>query len=245
MTLVHTTAEHGVLAERASRRTAVSHARGGVSVISDNCLLQLTTMDAGRPYADVIPGARGALLATLAQLETPVTVRALARHSGISPQAALDHTNDLIDAGVVVGDRAGSALMVSLNREHLAADALTALVELRGRLVEKLRQELATWRGLAGAWLFGSMARGEGSRDSDVDLFLVTDTRTDDADWVDATTRLRDRVRAWTGNEAQLIEYSRRSFSRLVERDNPLIGTIIADGVPLTDGSRSLLRGAA
>ena len=41
------------------------------------------------PLEDVIPGARGRLLATIVQLEVPVTIRALARHAGVSPQTAL------------------------------------------------------------------------------------------------------------------------------------------------------------
>ncbi len=216
-----------------------------VSMIPDTRLLELTLVDAAHPYADVIPGPRGAVLATLVQLETPVTVRALARHSNVSAQAALDHVNELVDAGIVVADQAGSALMVSLNRDHLAADAVTALVELRGRLVEKLTSDLTTWDRLAGAWLFGSMARGDGTRDADIDLLLVTDTEIDNPAWVDATAGLRDRVRAWTGNEGQFVEHTRRSFTRLVELGNPLIAALVAEGIPLTPESRQMIRGAA
>lgn len=102
--------------------------------------------------------------------------------------------------------------MVSLNRHHLAAGPLIDLVAMRKRLVNHLTQELASWTNLAGAWLFGSTARGEGGRDSDIDILLVTDTALDDQDWVEATDQLREHVRAWTGNEPQLVEHSRQSF---------------------------------
>src|SRR5688572_31818026 len=102
-------------------------------------------MDVASPVADLIPGARGAVLATLAQLALPVTVRALARHAGVSPQGALTVVNELSRAGLVATHPAGGAVMVSLNRDHLAAGPLLALVGARARLVEKLTDELAPW----------------------------------------------------------------------------------------------------
>lgn len=202
-------------------------------------------MDVGHPYADVIRGSRGPLLATLVQLEQPVTVRALARHAGVSPQGALELVNELRHAGLVFAERAGPALMVSLNRNHLATEPLVALVQLRRRLVERLSDELGTWRTLSGAWLYGSAARGQGDRDSDVDVLLVADKTIDDANWIESTERLRDRVSSWTGNEVQLVEHSRRSFAQLVKGRNRLVAAIRADGIPLTPRTRALLRSAA
>ena len=84
-------------------------------------------MDLGRPLADIIPGPRGQLLATLAQLEAPVTVRALARYADVAPQTALNVVNDLADAGIVSAERAGSAQMITLNRAHILAEPLISL----------------------------------------------------------------------------------------------------------------------
>lgn len=199
-------------------------------------------VDLAQPWADLITGARGAVLATLVQLEAPVTVRALARHAGTSAQGALSLINDLAEAGVVHVQPAGKSLMVALNRDHLAATPLLALVRLRAELVSRLSDELASWDDLSGAWLFGSAARGDGSRDSDIDLLLVAN-RTIDADqWEDQVTRLRDQVRRWTGNPVQLVEHTRRSFTALVRAENPLIAAVRAEGLPLTRETRRLLR---
>lgn len=148
----------------------------------------------GRPYADVVPGVRGAVLATLAQLSVPVTVRALARHADVSPQGALQVVNELASAGIVSVTPAGRALMVSLNRDHLAVEPILGLVGLRARLVDRLANELVGWPNLAGGWLFGSAARGDGNLDSDVDLLLVADHDLDER-WESASAELTARVR--------------------------------------------------
>ena len=201
-------------------------------------------MHVGAPVADLIPGARGAVLATLAQVAVPVTVRSLARHAGVSPQGALAVVNDLRRAGIVVTQPAGRSLMVSLNREHLAVEPLLALVASRARLVQRLTDELAGWSDLAGAWLFGSAARGDGDIGSDIDLLLVADRSIDTDRWTQQTADLVTRVRAWTGNPAQLVEHTRRGFAALVAADNPLTMAIRREAIPLTSKSRRLLRAA-
>jgi predicted nucleotidyltransferase len=202
-------------------------------------------MDVARPWSDVVPGARGAVLVTLAQLEGPVTVRALARHAGVSPQGALTLVNELAQAGLVRADRAGTSLMVTLNRDHLAAEAVIALVTVRARLVQRLTDELAGWDGLAGGWLFGSAARGDGHAESDIDLLLVASRSIDTDQWEHRTAALLNQVEDWTGNRAQLVEHTRRSFAALVRAGNPLVDAVRLEGIPLTLNTRHLLRRAA
>jgi predicted nucleotidyltransferase len=205
----------------------------------------LDDMHLGDPLADIIPGPRGQLLATLAQLEAPVTVRALARYAGVAPQTAINVVNDLADAGIVSAERAGSAHMITLNRAHILAEPLISLSRTRARLIQRLTDELATWPLLAAAWMFGSAARGTGDRESDVDLLLVAEASTQTARWADGTAQLAEHVLSWTGNHAQLVEHTRSSFVRLVRSDNPLVAAVRADGIALTPHSRSLLRQAA
>lgn len=202
-------------------------------------------MNIGQPFADVLPGARGAVVAALVQLETPVTVRTLGRHADVSPQGALRVVNDLARAGLVHVQPAGPSLMVSLNRDHLAAEALTALVSLRAGLVERLSAELAGWDRLAGAWLFGSAARGDGDRASDIDLLLVASRSVDNDQWARQASGLISQVGTWTGNPVQLVEHTRRSFTALVRAGNPFVAAIRVEGIPLTPKTRQLLRNAA
>ena len=92
---------------------------------------------------------------------------------------------------------------------HILAEPLISLGRTRARLIQRLTGELAVWLLLAGAWLFGSAARGTGDRESDVDLLLVAEASTQAAHWADGTVQLADHVLSWTGNQAQLVEHTR------------------------------------
>src|SRR5205823_14842977 len=61
-----------------------------------------------------------------------------------------------------------------LNRDHLAAKWIEKLSALRLELIAGLRATLQGWRPAADlAILFGSVARGRGDEQSDVDILLV------------------------------------------------------------------------
>ncbi|MGH3264456.1 MAG: hypothetical protein ACRDNS_20950 [Trebonia sp.] len=92
-----------------------------------------------------------------------MTVRALPGYADVAPQTALTVATDLAEAGLVSAQRAGRARLVSMNRSHILAQPLVDLVQTRVRFIEELKTELAGWNDLAGAWLFGSAARGAGA----------------------------------------------------------------------------------
>lgn len=195
----------------------------------------------GNPLADVIPGARGQLLTALVQLEAPITVRALSRQAGVAPQTALTVVNELTAAGLVSAQQAGQAHMVTLNRAHVLAQPLIDLTGSKARLIETVRRELTGWAGLAAAWLFGPAVRG-GDRGSEIDLLLVASTSTETPTWRDATGRLVNQVQNWSGNRVQLVEHSRGSFALAIRGGDQLVSAIREEGIPLTQGSQSLLR---
>lgn len=200
-------------------------------------------MDLGSPVLDVAPAVRGALLQTLARLEQPVTRRQLAAAAGVAPGNASAVIEDLIRSGLVSESVAGRSSMVSLNRSHLAAGPLVALAGLRGELVRRLRERLAGWADVRGAWLFGSVARGEADRDSDVDVLLVADDL-ESSDLHERLSQLQSDVRDWTGNDLQLVEHSPTSWRKLVRSKNPLVEQIRLDGIALAGDAAALLERA-
>ena len=197
-------------------------------------------MDLGSPVLDVAPAVRGALLQALARLEQPVTRRRLAAAAGVAPGNASAVIEELIQAGLVSETVAGRSSMVVLNRDHLAAGPVLALAGLRGELIRRLRERLSAWPELNGAWLFGSVARGDADSDSDVDLLIVADDL-QSHDLHERLSRLQADVRSWTGNDLQLVEHSPSSWRKLVRAKNPLVEQIRLDGIALASGSASLL----
>jgi len=197
-------------------------------------------MDLGSPVRDVAPAVRGALLQALARLEQPVTRRRLAAAAGVAPGNASAVIEELIQSGLVSETVAGRSSMVALNRNHLAAGAVLTLAGLRGELIGRLRERLSEWSDLQGAWLFGSVARGDADGDSDIDLLIVADDL-ESHDLHERLSRLQLDVRSWTGNDLQLVEHSPTSWRTLVRAKNPLVGQIRTDGVALAGDTASLL----
>lgn len=199
-----------------------------------------SAVDLGAPVLDVAPAVRGALLQALARLEQPVTRRQLAAAAGVSPGNASGVIEELIRAGLVSETLAGRSSMVMLNRSHLAAGPVLALAGLRGELIRRLRERLSAWTDLRGAWLFGSVARGDADNDSDVDVVIVADDL-QSPDLHERLAQLHADVRTWTGNDLQLVEHSATSWRKLVRAKNPLVEQIRLDGIALTGDAPSLL----
>lgn len=197
-------------------------------------------MNLGSPVLDIAPTVRGALLQALVRLEQPVTRRQLATLAGAAPGNASTVIEELIRSGIVTETLAGRSSMVVLNRRHLAAGPLLALAGLRGELIRRLRDRLSAWPDLCGAWLFGSVARGEADLQSDVDLLIVAvDLATPDLH--DRLSQLQADVRVWTGNDLQLVEHSPTSWRKLVLSKNPLVEQIRIDGIALAGDTIALL----
>ncbi len=197
-------------------------------------------MNLGAPVLDVAPAVRGALLQALARLEQPVTRRQLAAAAGVAPGNASAVIEDLIRAGLVNETVAGRSSMVVLNRDHLAVGPLLALAGLRGELIRRLRARLSEWPDLEGAWLFGSVARGDADGESDIDLLIVaSDLQAPDLHA--RLAQLQADVRSWTGNDLQLVEHTPDSWRKLVHSKNALVGQVRTDGIALAGDAASLM----
>ena len=197
-------------------------------------------MQLDAPLAVVTPTVDGDVLAVLARAEasfTPPQVRDIIhRHSVAGVRKAL---NRLVEQGIVEADRVGNAVNYRLNREHLAAQPIIELANLRTMLLDRINEHVATWspRPLL-VMLFGSAATGNMRTDSDIDLFIVGNDQDLDRDvWQTQIAELERVVSRWTGNDARVLEYS---IGDLEHPSDPVVDDIRHHGIVIS-GDRSLL----
>ena len=202
-------------------------------------------MNLSEPADLVMPRTTGAVLRVLAGADTSFSVREAARIAGVSAPRALEIINHAEERGLVIVERAGQSRMCRLNRQHLAAGAIVALVTLRSQILERIRLEVESWEVQpAHASLFGSVARGDGTPDSDLDVLVV---RTDDVDvesWERQLSTSGERLRLAIGNTVSWFDVSRADLRRAVAAREELVDRWRSDGVHLAGSALEDVLGA-
>jgi predicted nucleotidyltransferase len=201
-------------------------------------------MDFSRPLHVVTPTLDGDVLAVLARTEAELSgrkIHGLVGHS--SEQGVRNSLERLVGQGVVVARSAGQAKLYLLNREHLAAPYISGLVNLRKELQERLGAELSAWRPrLKFAAIFGSVARGEATEKSDLDIFLIRPrgADSDGSAWVSRVMELERKAAAWTGNDARVLDFGEDEIPEGAAAE-PVLRDILREGLVVL-GSRRRLR---
>ncbi len=159
-------------------------------------------------------------------------------HSGV-----LATLNRLTEQGLVDRVELNRAYLFALNRDHLAAPAVEILTSLREKLIREVRKTVSEWQiAPVHVSLFGSAARGDGSTQSDIDLFVVRASAVDEDEpsWRDQIDDLRRRIERWTGNHASFVERDEGQLARARQAQAPILGELLLDAIVIS-GSRSQL----
>lgn len=204
-------------------------------------------LDFAHPIRTIIPTLDGPVLEVLARTTRPLTGREVHRlaQTGSANGVRLALTR-LTEQGIVFAEQRSTAVFYAANRDHLAWPAVDILTSLRRTLLERIAAELDSWQpSPIHASLFGSAARADGGTASDIDLLLIRpdDIAEDDPPWAEQVDRLRDRVRAWTGNRCHAFELDRRRLAEHVQAKDPLVEAWLRDAIPLSGADlRTTLR---
>ncbi len=193
-------------------------------------------MDLGNPMSSVIPAVHGVVLEVLARSDRPLSGRQAA--ALVADLAGHRQVNvvlgQLTEAGLVLREHHPPAYLYRLNHDHVAAEAIIALSDLRGILLARMRNLANAWHPKSAAlWLFGSAARGDGNPSSDVDvLVLRPDAQSaENPHWIAQSDHFSAQVRAWSGNNCEVLEYSEKEFAALVARGERLITELRRDAI--------------
>lgn len=196
-------------------------------------------MDLSNGISSVIPSVHGAVLGVLGRTNQPLSGRGVAELVGdkASQKGVYLVLRSLVAAGIVTAQEHPSTILYQLNREHLAAESIIALANLRERLIAAIREHVTSWPTAPyGAWIFGSFARGSAGLESDVDVFVVRSNNTalDDEQWRVQLRDVAQKVRAWSGNDCRVAEFSQKEFARLFAQNDRLAQDLRTDSIALT-----------
>lgn len=200
-------------------------------------------MDFRHPLHVVTPTLDADVLSVLARADAELTGREIQRLAGHGSHQGVRNAADRLEReGIVERRSAGKAHLYRLNREHVAAPWIEQLASLPEQVIARLRGAIATWvKPPLLAMLFGSVATGQASAASDVDLLIVRPAGRDpdDSTWTRQITDLQAHATACTGNDARVLEYGEDELTGTVFE--PVLADALRDGIELY-GSRRVLR---
>lgn len=193
----------------------------------------------GEPFGGIIPGAAGAVMEVLLRTDVPLTGRQVYRllsddYSLWTIQEAL---KTLTKIGVITTEQIGRAGMHTINETHAAVAPLRAMADPIAILQATIETIVAP-EGVS-VILFGSIARGESTRHSDIDLAVIAPP-----DW-HQQVELQDAVRSRLGNECEVLVLTPQEFKRLHVLGEPVVQEILQEGIVLTGSIPTADQGVA
>jgi hypothetical protein len=203
-------------------------------------------MDFRRPLQVITPTLDGDVLTVLARAEAEMTGRELQRVIGRGSHQGIRNAADrLAEQGVVARRSAGNANLYQLNRDHVAASWIEGLASLPAQVLDRLRDAINEWRQPPVlVVLFGSVARGEATRGSDLDLLVVrpADCGPDEPVWQQQLSMLQTHASAWTGNDTRILEFGEQELTD--GEPQQVLTDAARDGIELYGTLRLLRRGS-
>lgn len=190
-------------------------------------------MDFRQPVEAVIPGAQGKLLAVFAETTAGLSVRTAARLSGVSLAQTSRILPELATLGILDRTEIPPSTVYQLVEENAASRAIRSLARSRDRVLSELG-ELAKLMVIppVSIIVFGSFARGEAGRESDVDIVMVRGSCIDaSSEWSEGLDEWRRSARRLTGNEVEVMEVDEFDVSLRLRSRRPVWQDIRREGI--------------
>jgi predicted nucleotidyltransferase len=202
-----------------------------------------------RRYLDHVFAAPShvAILRALQDAAEGMSGRQVARQAGINHQTCAVALGRLEELGVILRRGAGQSQLFQLNRTHrIVQDLLLPLFRQEREVYPRVLQrvgELVSGRCMR-ALVFGSVARGEERRDSDLDLLLIAGGPGQSGAARQAAADVRAAIGREWGLRANPIVLTERAVAERRARQDPLIASILLDGVEIDLGKPRRRRNA-
>jgi len=191
-------------------------------------------VDFTRSIEAVVPGVQGRILGVLAETTAELNLRTVARLADVSAAQASRVLPELVELGLVERREAPPSALFRLVREHVAASCVLALADVREQLVVEMGHIADTLPVVpVSVIIFGSFARGEADRFSDIDTVLVrpADLEESDEDWAASVDRWRELVGRASGNRVEVLEVPEHVIERRLRSGRGVWREIRQDGI--------------
>jgi predicted nucleotidyltransferase/biotin operon repressor len=219
--------------------------------------LYVSYVDFSQPFRAVTPTLDGPVLRVLARTTQPMTRQQVADLIGVASEAGVRKVlRRLSEQGVVIEQRIGTHYSYVGNREHILWPAVEVFMSAADRLDTTIREHVEAWEVPAlSVELFGSVAAGTSTADSDIDLMVYRPSLTEDQVelWDGQVAELRVAVERWTGNTCEVLEIDPRTLVEMAAEDEPVLkaprvpisGLNIATAVPSMEIAKSIQKAMA
>lgn len=220
-------------------------------------LLYVLNVDFSQPFRAVTPTLDGPVLRVLARTTQPMTRQQVADLIGVASEAGVRKVlRRLAEQGVVIEQRIGTHYSYVGNREHILWPAVEVFMSAADRLDTTIREHVEAWEVPAlSVELFGSVAAGTSTADSDIDLMVYRPSLTEDQVelWDGQVAELRVAVERWTGNACEVLEIDPRTLVEMAAEDEPVLkaprvpisGLNIAAAIPSMEIAKSIQKAMA
>ena len=120
--------------------------------------------------------AKVRILRVMTNAPQPLSGRQVGELSGLTHRGAIQALESLVDIGAVKQRKAGNAYQYSLSKGSIFAENIVLpAIEAEARLLDELKRDVVAHFGqdVVSLILYGSLARGEERRGSDIDVMAV------------------------------------------------------------------------
>lgn len=203
-------------------------------------------VDFNRPVEAVVPGAQGRILAVLVETSAELNLRTIARRSGVSVAHVSRVLPVLVELGMVERRDVPPSALFRFVPESVASRAVAHLADARRTVLDELGETASRLEPApVSVVVFGSLARGEADRESDIDVVVVRPAAVDeeDPDWRAGIDRWADQAQRLTGNHVEVLEVDDGEVARLLRSRRQLWLDVQRDGVVVHGRSIDELRG--
>jgi predicted nucleotidyltransferase len=195
-------------------------------------------MNLTEPGYDFIGKSEAPLLRTLASTTSSMSGNQLVRVAGLKYNGGHVLTlRKLVKLGIITTDPRLAANYYSINREHILWSAIETILFAKENALKTIKENLEVVPILASAAsvaLFGSVARGDSTADSDIDVFalLPKNNTISDEEYAALQTAV-DRIHALTGNIVNIMDVNEAGLADMVASGDPMVANLYADSITL------------